>query len=59
VSDVRVIKLIVVADSDTSDLIELLADLSPREREARSEAFGLTDAEGGSHKLHFVHAEVV
>lgn len=57
----KVIKLILVADEDTSGMIIDYAELPLKAREdsANEIAFVFTDKNEIDHELHFVHAEEV
>lgn len=55
----KVLKVLLVVDSEDATEIMAFADLSPKERESRPESFVFIDEDGRTVKTHFVFAEVV
>ena len=56
----KVIKLIIVTDLDTADMIDRLASLpSIKDREAAKDRFLYVDPNGMEHELHYILSEEV
>jgi len=56
---VKVVKLLLVVGEDVADMLAELAELSPKERESRSDEFTYEDKHGVSHEMHYVLSETV